>query len=62
MLINAINVIDEMSDVPMDKATLRWKQIEKFLETHNFTMNADVRELCGVSAATANRILAGVIR
>ena len=49
-----------MSDVPMDKATLRWKQIEKFLETHNFTMNADVRELCGVSAATANRILAGL--
>ena len=23
-------------------------------------MNADVRELCGVSAATANRILAGL--
>jgi len=24
-------------------------------------MNADVRELCGVSAATANRILAGLV-
>lgn len=24
-------------------------------------MNADVRELCGVSAATANRILAGFV-
>ena len=58
-LIDAINASDEMSDDPMDKATMRWKQIEKFLETHEFIMNADVRMLCGVSAATANRILAG---
>ena len=56
-LIDAINTSDEMSDGPMDKATMRWKQIEKFLETHEFIMNADVRTLCGVSAATANRIL-----
>lgn len=60
-LIDAINTSDEMSDVPMDKATIRWKQIEKFLETHEFIMNADVRALCGVSAATANRILAGLV-
>ena len=58
-LIDALNTSDEMGDGPMDKATLRWKQIEKFLETHEFIMNADVRTLCGVSAATANRILAG---
>ena len=58
-LIDALNTSDEMGDGPMDKATLRWKQIEKFLETHEFIMNADVRDLCGVSAATANRILAG---
>ena len=58
-LIDAINTSDGLSDVPLDKATMRWKQIEKFLETHEFIMNADVRELCGVSAATANRILAG---
>ena len=58
-LIDAINASDEMSDGTMDKATMRWKQIEKFLETHEFIMKADVRELCGVSAATANRILAG---
>ena len=58
-LIDALNTSDEMGDGPMDKATLRWKQIEKFLETHPFIMNADVRTLCGVSAATANRILAG---
>ena len=56
----AINASDEMSDGAMDKATMRWKQIEKFLETHPYIMNADVRALCGVSAATANRILAGL--
>ena len=60
-LIDAISASDEMSDEPMDKATLRWKQIEKFLETHEFIMNADVRTLCGVSAATANRILSGFV-
>ena len=57
-LMDAINTSDEMSDGAMDKATVRWKQIEKFLQTHEFIMNADVRALCGVSAATANRILA----
>ena len=60
-LIDVINTSDEMSDEKMDKAALRWKQIEKFLETHEFIMNADVRALCGVSAATANRILAGLV-
>ena len=59
-LIDAINARDEVSDGAMDKATMRWKQIEKFLETHPYIMNADVRALCGVSAATANRILAGL--
>ena len=58
-LIDAISTSDELSDGPMDKAAMRWTQIEKFLETHEFIMNADVRALCGVSAATANRILAG---
>ena len=60
-LMDAINTSDEMSDGAMDKATVRWRQIEKFLETHEFIMNADVRALCGVSAATANRILAGFV-
>lgn len=59
-LIGAINTSDEMSDGPMDKAAMRWRQIEKFLETHEFIMNADVRILCNVSAATANRILVGL--
>ena len=60
-LIDAINTSDEMSDEPLDKATLRWKRIEKFLETHEFIMNSDVRKLCNVSAATANRILVELV-
>ena len=59
-LIDTIKTSDEVSDEKMDKDTLRWLQIEKFLETHEFIMNADVRALCDVSAATANRILAGL--
>ena len=47
-----------MSDGKMDKKALRWQKIEQFLQTHEYIMNADVRELCGVSAATANRVLA----
>ena len=58
---DAINASDEMSDGQMNKSTMRWKQIEKFLETHPYIMNVDVRALCGVSAATANRILAGLV-
>lgn len=57
-LMEAINMSDVMSDAPKDKAADRWKQIEQFLERHEVIQNADVRQLCGVSAATANRILA----
>lgn len=60
-LMDAINAIDAMSDGTMDKETLRWMQIKKFLESHEFIMNADVRMICDVSAATANRILAGLV-
>ena len=59
-LMDAINTSDAMSDVSMDKAALRWSKIESYLKTHDFIMNADVRALCDVSAATANRILAGL--
>ena len=58
-LIDAINTSNEVSDIPTDKAALRWRQIENFLETHEFIMNADVRQIFDVSAATANRILSG---
>ena len=57
-LFDAIHTSDAMSDGKMDKKTLRWQKIEQFLQTHEYIMNADVRELCGVSAATANRLLA----
>jgi len=59
-LIEATKMSDDMSDEKLDKKTLRLKKIEQFLRTHEYIMNADVRELCGVSAATANRILAGL--
>ena len=59
-LIEAIHTSDEMSDEKVDKATFRWSKIEAHLKTHEYIMNADVRELCGVSAATANRILVGL--
>lgn len=61
-LMDTVNVSDEMSDGTMDKAAMRWMQIEKFLEAHPYIMNADVRALCGVSAATANRILVGLVK
>lgn len=54
-------MMDEMSDGKMDKATQRWKKIEAYLKTHDYIMNANVRELCRVSSATANRILAGLV-
>ena len=60
-LIEAIRTSDEMSDEKMDKATLRWNKIEAHLKSHDYIMNADVRKLCGVSAATANRILAALV-
>lgn len=61
-LMDTVDVSDEMSDGTMDKAAMRWMQIEKFLEAHPYIMNADVRALCGVSPATANRILAGLVK
>ncbi len=60
-LVEAISTRDEMSGEKIDKATLRWNKIQEYLKTHDYIMNADVRELCGVSAATANRMLAGMV-
>lgn len=44
-----------------DKDALRWKDIKEYLKTHDYIMNADVRELLGVSSATANRILGKLV-
>ena len=60
-LIEATDTSDEISDGKMDKATLRWKKNEEHLKTHDYIMNADVRELCVVSGATANRILVKLV-
>ena len=60
-LMEAINASDEMSDGKMDKATFRWNKIQEYLKNHDYIMNADVRKLCGVSAATANRILSRLL-
>ena len=60
-LIDAIRVSDEMSDGKIDKPTLRWNKIREYLKMHDYIMNAEVRNLCGVSAATANRILTGLV-
>ena len=60
-LLEVISVSGRMSDGKMDKDTLRWNKIQEYLKTHDHIMNADVRRLCGVSAATANRILAKLV-
>ena len=60
-LMDAINMSNEMSDGKVDKITLRWNKIQEYLKIHDYIMNADVRELCGVSVAIANRILAGFV-
>ena len=61
-LIEAVDMSDGMSDAEQDKSVTRWSKIEDYLKTHSFIMNAVVRELCGVSAATANRILAKLVK
>ena len=42
----------------MSTGEQRWYQIERFLKKHGTITNADVREMLGVSPATANRVLA----
>lgn len=61
-LTEALNVRDEMRDGGQDLKAVRQKQIENFLRTHRVIQNADVQNLCGVSAATANRILSGLTK
>lgn len=60
-LIDAVELSDEMSDGQIDKAAMRRRKIEAYLETHPYIMNANVREILNVSAATANRVLASLV-
>ncbi len=61
LLIETLDMSDGVSDAEQDKSVTRWSKIEDYLKTHSFIMNAGVRELCGISAATANRILAKLV-
>lgn len=64
-MLSAINAaLIEVNTIPCseyqqmtEKEKLRWEKIRTFLQTHDYIMNADVRHLCEVSSATANRIL-----
>ena len=60
-LLEVISVSGRMSDRKIDKDALRWNKIQEYLKTHDYIMNADVRKLCEVSAATANRILVSLV-
>lgn len=48
-------------EIKADKNDYRWSIIEVFLDKNEYIMNADLRELLGVSSATANRILSGLV-
>ena len=56
-IVEAIDAGAEMGNEPTGKASMRWSKIQRYLRTYDFIMNAEVRDLCGVSPATANRIL-----
>ena len=53
-----LDAIDTGAAENMTTDELRWYKIERFLRKNEVITNADVREMFGVSAATANRILA----
>ena len=53
-----MEVVQTGSTESMSTEEQRWRQIERFLKKNGTISNADVREMLGVSSATANRILA----
>lgn len=56
-LTETVEALGSAANIP--NAILRWNKIERFLQKNAMIKNADVRQLLSVSAATANRILAG---
>ena len=52
-----IEAVQISSTENMSTEEQRWYQIERFLKKNGTITNADVREMLGVSSATANRIL-----
>ena len=55
-LVEAVQTSGAAENMTTDE--LRWYKIERFLRKNDAITNADVRQLFGVSSATANRILA----
>ena len=55
-ILEALNEADGFEKMT-DKESLRWSKIYGYLQNHDHIMNSHVRELLGVSSATANRIL-----
>ena len=53
-----LDALDTGAAENMTTDELRWYKIERFLRKNEVITNADVRDMFGVSAATANRILA----
>ena len=58
-LTEAIQTTDATGNMAQNE--LRRYKIEKFLSKNGVITNADVREMFGVSSATSNRILAGLV-
>jgi Fic family protein len=56
-----IEAVQTDSKENMSTEEQRWYQIECFLKKNGTITNADVRQMLGVSAATANRVLAKMV-
>ena len=52
----------EKTASPLTKKEDRWSSVYAYLQKSPVIMNADVRNLFGVSSATANRILSGFVK
>lgn len=61
-LTEALNTSGNFGFEKTDTPSLRFQKIKQFLQNNDYIMNADVRELFGVSQATANRILSGLAK
>ena len=58
-LLEAVHTSESTGCVSKDEQ--RWRQIQQFLKKNGTITNADVREMLGVSSATASRLLAKLL-
>lgn len=56
-LTEVINTSDAMSDGKIDKVAFRWNKIQEYLKTHDYIMNADVRDVGGDSKADSSILI-----